>query len=750
VTNLGDRSETVGEVVQFRLRTPPEPQDELELADQPPAVRQLHHVDTPGTDLEPAGPVYEAELVDDDQAPAGGLVRRQVVVIRQLVQPVVVVVRTVRQHEPTVRTSKAAGRQLVYVFTGLAELLKRYLRHRTRYERLIRSAEAAGDREAMLEWEARGEQAKERRHKRRMDLLKLPYQVARGLAVSVVVAVVVLLLLGLVALHEGAGFLDPLQTALDVIWWLAAAVSWIVGWLMVLGPVLVIGLLWQVGRTSNANPAWLLAPKQAGDHATATVTADAIVVALQHMSISKLDKAFKDGWIPPFELPPTREGQGQFKGYRAIFGLPEGVTPGQIADKREVFAANLSRIGMEVWPADYGQERGGRARHVNLYVADRGVMDKPTPTYPLMHDGAADVFEGVPIGITQRGDTVLMPLNGSNCIFGGLPGQGKSNGVRVVFAGAALDPLAELRVHVFAGNGDFDAYERRLSRYQKGASPEHAEAATLHLAELLAEVERREKRLAELGAKKLTRPIAQQHPDMRPLIVGFSECHELFGDKDNGEEAADLAIRVVKRGRKTGVILIFDTQSSRANAIPSQLVENMGVNCCYCVKTWRNNDGFLGDGSFAAGIRATELRFNIDRGTMLATGLTEELFEIVRTYFIEVDDDRGWDAATEIIDRAMQQLDPQTPAHGERTAPVVETSRDLLDDVAKVIGDQTVPAADVPALLSRQFPDWSPYRRITGKKLVQQLDELGFKVPKTGNRWPIRPAKVREARERRS
>ena len=186
------------------------------------------------------------------------------------------------------------------------------------------------------------------------------------------------------------------------------------------------------------------------------------------------------------------------------------------------------------------------------------------------------MFAGVPVGITQRGDVVVFALVGANFVFGGQPGQGKSNVARVVMAGAALDPLAELRVHVFANNGDFDAYQRRLSRYHKGASPEHAELATEHLRELFEEVGRREERLSELGAKKLTRAIAAQHPDMRPITVLFSECHELFGDPTCGELAADLAIRTAKRGRKTGITLGFDTQSSRTDAIPSQLVENVG------------------------------------------------------------------------------------------------------------------------------------------------------------------------------
>jgi S-DNA-T family DNA segregation ATPase FtsK/SpoIIIE len=54
-------------------------------------------------------------------------------------------------------------------------------------------------------------------------------------------------------------------------------------------------------------------------------------------------------------------------------------------------------------------------------------------------------------------------------------------------------------------------------------------AALASLEELYAEVGRREGRLAELGAKKVTRTLAEKHPDLRPKVALFSECHELFG-----------------------------------------------------------------------------------------------------------------------------------------------------------------------------------------------------------------------------
>jgi S-DNA-T family DNA segregation ATPase FtsK/SpoIIIE len=491
------------------------------------------------------------------------------------------VVRVIRDPQTrSGRTSRAIVRHGLTITQGFASWAKRAWDAGTMgvYRRQIKTAEAAGNQEMLAEWTDRKEQAAERRHRRLMDLPTLALGVVKAVFGALVgLFALVLVIALLVQLSEHGTFGGVLAGVLTAIGWLFTVIAFVWTPFLVGAPLLMVLAAWREGTRRGAAPAWLLAGKST-EEGGVLLTADGIVRALQHLNIAALNKAFKDGWIPSFDLVPTREGSGAFKGYRAIFELPLGAAPSMIADRIDVFAANLNRTPVEVWPADHGREKGGKARHVNLYVADSGVMDKPTPPYPLMNEGNADVFAGVPVGITQRGDVVPFPIVGSNFVFGGQPGQGKSNAGRVVMAGSALDPLAEMRVHVFAGNGDFDAYQDRLSRYEKGATPEHAASATEHLRELFEEVGRREERLAELGAKKLTRQIAQQHRDMRPIVVMFSEGHELFGDKDCGKEAAELAVRVVKRGRKTGVTMGFDTQSSRADAIPSQLVENVGVN----------------------------------------------------------------------------------------------------------------------------------------------------------------------------
>jgi S-DNA-T family DNA segregation ATPase FtsK/SpoIIIE len=219
-------------------------------------------------------------------------------------------------------------------------------------------------------------------------------------------------------------------------------------------------------------------------------------------------------------------------------------------------------------------------------------------------------------------------------------------------------------------------------------------------------------------------------------VALFSECHELFGHEQFRKEAADLAVQTMRRGRKTAITLAFDTQSSRADAIPPKIVELVKVNACFAVKSWQSNDGFLGNGSFQAGIRATELRPGKDVGTSLLTGATDERFEILKWFYIEADD-TGYDAAAEVIERAMSEA-------GTDDVDAVSERRDLLDDLATVLGNERVPEADVPARLRDLAPTYEPYRRLTGVGLREVLErEYGIKVPSTGNRYPVDPVAIR-------
>jgi S-DNA-T family DNA segregation ATPase FtsK/SpoIIIE len=645
------------------------------------------------------------------------------------------VISVVARHEGT----RAAGRNLMYIPLGAAVVTKRLWDSRTagRYERWIRAAETSGNLDAALEWESRLAAFRKDRHERRVDMFEVPARLL--LQLPKLVFSVFLILAGtgtLLAIATGhlAKAAVPVEVAARFAELVVIAVSVAWGPFLLAAPWVAAAALWHAGRSAAAaDPArWDTAETAAGPDGGIVVTADTIVLGLQNLRIPELRKAAKDGWRPAFHTMPVRDGRG----YSAVFTLPLGVTPEMIADQRPVLARNLHRAEIEVWPS--AAEQPGA---VSMWIADSGVLSKPAPEYPLLHDGTADVFKGVPGGVSPRGDGLDVPIVGNNFVVGGQMGQGKSNACRVVMLGCALDPLAELDVFVFANNGDFDAFEPRLARYEKGTEDDTVAAAAGRLQALYEEVGRREGRLAELGAKKVTRALAEAHDDLHPVVALFSECHELFGHDEHGDLAAELATKTAKRARKTAITLLFDTQSSRKEAIPPKLVELVSVNACFYVKTWRSNDGFLGDGSFAAGIRATELRPGRDRGTSLITGVSEAQFELLRWYFVEVDDDTGFDAAAEVIARAVAQAAPGVRAGA--AAPAAIETRDLLGDLDEVLAHERVRLADLPALLRDLAPAWGPYRTLTGVRLKELLDAEGVRVVTKANVSRLDPADLR-------
>jgi DNA segregation ATPase FtsK/SpoIIIE, S-DNA-T family len=677
-------------------------------------------------DAEVEEAVLEGEIVDPPRAP---------------IATVRAVVTDVAAHHRT----QTVLRHGLYVAGGAAVVVKRLWDGRTtaRYERMMRAAEAAGDREAVLEWEARGAAFRKDRHQRRTEMIELVMRMVLAAPKMALCGVVGLLVLGVlisIGAKDARYIPVPLIFVGHVLALVALVVSVAWGPLLLAAPWIAVGALYLVGKSHAANATgWMARFEPEAPDAGVVVTADAVVLALQHLRIPEMKKAFKDGFVPVFRLTPIRDGRG----YHTIVDLPLGVTAAMVADQRPVLARNMHRAEVETWPSDAEKVGTGPAGCLDMWVADPGALSKAAPEYPLLHEGTADVFKGVPGGVSPRGDALMIPIIGKNVVAGGQMGQGKSNACRVILLGCALDPICEIDAFVFAANGDFDAYRPRLSHYERGVDDETAWAALERLRWLYGEVARREARLAELGAKKVTRGLAEKHDDLRPIVSLYSECHELFGHPEVGEEAGELACKTAKRARKTAIVLGFDTQSSRKEAIPPKLVELMSVNVCFYVKAWRSNDGFLGDGAFQAGIRATELRPGRDVGTSITIGVSDNTFELLKWYFVEVNDDTGFDAAADVIARAVANLAPGTPAGGAPPEVAEPEERDLLDDLDEVLGHERVRLADVPALLRDLAPEWRPYRPLTGKELRGLLREEGVRTVKTGNVAYLDPAEVR-------
>jgi S-DNA-T family DNA segregation ATPase FtsK/SpoIIIE len=497
----------------------------------------------------------------------------------------------------------------------------------------------------------------------------------------------------------------------------------------------VIAAIWE-GRDKTPGASWLVHPDR--EDADSWIDERMISHALAHLGISPLDRFFKNGGELVYLVPARVDGEGTFAQIR----LPMGVTADMIAAKGKTLAANLGRAALETWPTQ-GEEAG----ILDLWIADKGRLGAGAGPWPLLHEGTVDVFSGVPIGKTQRGQIVYGLFFERNWLVGGRPGQGKTSLVRILVLGAALDPTAELWVFVIAQNTDFAPLAPRLSRYEVGMGPGVAAAAVQALADLFAEMERRGKLLATLpGSPPATSRKLANKPalGLHPLICVISECHELFGHPQYGSQAAKLAISVIKQGRKFGITLILDTQSPTAASIPTDVTRNVSCGVAFSVADHEANDGLLGAGRYRAGIRATELRMHTDRGTCVAVGVSDAAFELLNTFYVPYAD--GVDQITPVVTRAMAALDELRHTGGPTTGQDDQEMEEVdhlatIDEVLR--GERRVRTQVVLTRLAELHP--AIYEGWSFSDLTAALAEYGIEPVKSGGLKVVRAADITHA-----
>lgn len=584
--------------------------------------------------------------------------------------------------------AQRAGRHVGHVRRGGALLVGRWrdARGTTRYERQLRAAEAAGDHERLAEWTERHERAKRERHERREARAADPLRPVKHVAGWAAAAALVLVLAGVllaVANNDLAAFFDPF----DGLLWLVRSVSTLVAALalpvLLAAPPVALLVAWWLGRSADPNPGatWVAAERMDTSVREVVPDENAILAALRNLNLPVLNRKIKEGWQPRFVQPTTRDGQG----YSTQLELPPGVTVEMVNDRKAVLAHNLVRQPVEVWPTEPKRNPGV----LDLWVADQGVLTGPTPAYPLLSEGGTDYFKGVPVGVNQRGQPVTGKLMGCNYGIAGIMGSGKTSLVISLLAGAVLDPLVHAEVYVLASNADYDAFTPRLARLVTGDEDEQITQVMQTLRELRGEVTDRGRLLREQGGEdlKLTRAVAEADPRMRPKVIIIDECQELFRHESHGDEAKELAIKLMMKARKVGITLIFVTPAPSASNLPRDLAKTTSHRVCFAIGDHQANDAILGTGAHKQGITATNLTPGEDIGTAMASGFATRP-GLLRSYHLRKE--QGTDEITPIVNRALAAQ--QETGIDDQPAPAVEPAD----------GDEVDPLADIAAVLYQQ------------------------------------------------
>lgn len=698
-------------------------------------------VSPPAGAVEPAREPLEGELLTDDESAAvdARLHRR----ITHTMQRVITTVIVVGESE---RTSTAVGKATVRVFwttgRGFGSWFIRAYDSATFgvYRRQIKAHETMGNQETLSEWVERYHKARHLRHTRVLNLPRVAFGAVQVFVGGLVALIGLVVLLGVAVAVSGAGpFMSVVHGSLELTNWVTTIVGAVWKPLVILTPLAVVVAAWKEGRRCKT-PGWLATTSDA--EVDVTIDETTIANALKALRIAQINDYLKQGFPIQFITTARRDGRGT----HAVVRLPNGVTAEMIArpQRRAQFAGGLFRATKEVW-----LKTGSEASILDIWAADKGALAEGSGPYPLLDKGTVDVFKGVPFGKTLRGDPITAPVIGRNTIVGGIPGQGKSSAARVMMVGFALDPTAELRIWVPDSNFDFEAFQPRCSRYVMGAEHEKIAEILAHLQELHTEVQTRGDLLVKYRIPEVTREWASKDIGLHPVACLLEEAHVAFQHPEYGPDICQLVIDIVRLGRKRAIHLIISTQAPTKDSIPRDVTRNCSNGIAFSVGDHVANDALLGAGAYRGGHRATELIPGTDIGTALVKGFSGQRSEMVQAYFLSVDNKH--DQVTPIIKRSLAAMDRR----GVRMVsgdgpPAIGTTRDLLEDLDDVLSEESIRAADLPALLSQLAPDWVPYRRMTGKSLRVELAKRGVKVPSTGNVWPVDPVAVRRVLAARS
>ncbi|MFF4695930.1 ATP-binding protein [Streptomyces chattanoogensis] len=646
-------------------------------------------------------------------------------------------VKTAATHESTRAAVRAAARHSLYTLNGGRIVARRAWDGRTgsRYERMIRAAEAAGNLEAAEEWEERLQRFRAARHHRRMDLLHSPVEAAKGVAVGAGMSIGVLVALGVVmALNTGhvGDVITPLTATIDFIALLIRIVQVVWGPALSIGPFLALLALWSVGRKQQAAPNWAL-PANARSDEGEPITPSIVVKALRDLGVPALRNAIKEmGDAGASMLGPIRIAGC---GVEVDVTLPSGVSTVEVQNRRRKLAENLTRHEHEVFITI-----PQAARTVRLWIADSGALDEPIGPSPLVTDESltADYAKGrAPWGQDLRGDAALLSLYQRMLLITGLSNQGKTAALRALALWLAFDRSAEFRIADLKGVGDWDMFDGLATVLIQGPTDEHVIEATEMVEDGVEEMNRR-----------LQAPPGTTFPPLILLVdeaqVAFmcparDEQKRFYGGSKATSRYFTACRKIHNQGRAVNVLLWQGTQDPTDQNLPKLVREGAHTRASLALGTESQARMALGDKAVDGGAAPHLLRQGLDQGTLVvaSSGIdipAGQASITVRTHYISTDD------AKEIANRAKALRDGVTTLH----AIDRDEERDPLADIASVLGTASrVLTADVLKRLSALSED--AYGTWTPGDLKRVLEDAGAEPYKSDGRMVVARDRVTRA-----
>jgi S-DNA-T family DNA segregation ATPase FtsK/SpoIIIE len=214
--------------------------------------------------------------------------------------------------------------------------------------------------------------------------------------------------------------------------------------------------------------------------------------------------------------------------------------------------------------------------------------------------GSLSIWEPVELGLDERGHPVRVGLAGRNLLAAGEPGAGKSVGLNLIVAHAALS--LDCRLILVDGKRVELGVWRRCAEAFIG--PSITDAIDL-LKQLQTVMDARYDELLDTGRRKITRECGQP-----VVVVVFDELayfSATVGESRQQKEFTSLVRDLVARGRAAGIIVVAATQRPSADIIPTSSRDLFGYRWAFRCTTDASSDVILGHGWASNGYTAADI-----------------------------------------------------------------------------------------------------------------------------------------------
>lgn len=323
------------------------------------------------------------------------------------------------------------------------------------------------------------------------------------------------------------------------------------------------------------------------------------------------NKSAEDG--PKLQLlsDPILDGPG----WEVVFDLPKGTgkTAVDALARQDVIAKELGVDEVQVIMSRVRATAGGHAGRLSLWVAlDDPYLAPPEPS-PLAKMDSFSMWDPIPFGLDARRRKVNITLMWQSIFFGGLQGRGKTFSQRLVVAAGVLDPQVKLYVADFGGGKDWKATEKVAHELILGAEADALAAFDVMLDEIIADMEKRYIKLRNLPDHecpegKLTPQLSLKYrlPITFLIIDELQEALDAL-EPDLRKYVITRLCRIVRRGRKLGILVCLASQRPDATSVPTRLRDIITYRSCTQVKDTTSSDMVLGDGMARVGADASKL-----------------------------------------------------------------------------------------------------------------------------------------------